>query len=78
MELLDTIPGVDIKTAQAMVAELGDDMSVFETPERLTSWAGLSPGCNESAGKKKYPNKELGGDYLLKLRPHKVTISGEE
>jgi len=53
IELLDTIPGVDITTAQALVAELGADMSVFETPERLASWAGLSPGSNESAGKKK-------------------------
>ena len=53
IELLDTIPGIDITTAQAVVAEIGTDMSVFETPERLASWAGLSPGSNESAGKKK-------------------------
>lgn len=55
IELLDGIPGVDITSAQAIVAEVGADMSVFETPERLASWAGLSPGKNESAGKKKVP-----------------------
>lgn len=58
IKLLDTIPGVDITTAQAMVAELGVDMSVFDTPERLASWAGLSPGSNESAGKKKVPESD--------------------
>jgi len=53
IELLDTIPGVDVTSAQAIVAEVGVDMTVFETPERLASWSGLSPGNNESAGKKK-------------------------
>lgn len=57
IELLDTIPGVDITSAQAIVAEVGTDMSVFETPERLASWAGLSPSNNVSAGKKKYQNR---------------------
>jgi len=55
IELLDTIPGVDVTSARAIIAEVGTDMSVFETPERLASWAGLSPGNNESAGKKKVP-----------------------
>jgi hypothetical protein len=53
IQLLSTIPGVDKISAQAIVAEVGIDMSVFETPERLASWAGLSPGNNVSAGKKK-------------------------
>lgn len=53
IKLLTTIPGVDKTSAQAIVAEVGIDMSVFETPERLTSWSGLSPGNNVSAGKKK-------------------------
>lgn len=61
IELLDTIPGIDKVGAQAIVAEVGVDMSVFETPERLASWAGLSPGNNESAGKKKVlkPGQEI-------------------
>lgn len=53
IELLDTIPGVDKKAATTIVAEIGTDMSVFPTSKHLTSWAGLSPGNNESAGKKK-------------------------
>lgn len=40
IQLLDTIPGVDKTSAQAIVAEVGTDMSVFETPERLASWTG--------------------------------------
>ena len=53
IELLDEIPGVSKITAQTIIAEIGPDMAVFETAERLASWAGLSPGNNESAGKKK-------------------------
>lgn len=60
IDLIDTIPGIDITSAQAIIAEIGTDMSVFETAERLTSWAGLSPGSNESAGKKKVPESVLG------------------
>ena len=55
IECLDTIPGVDKIAAPAIISEIGDDMSVFETPERLAAWAGLSPGNNSSAGKKKVP-----------------------
>lgn len=51
MELLDTIPGVDKITAELIVAELGTDMSRFPTSKHAASWAGLSPGNNESAGK---------------------------
>jgi transposase len=51
-ELLDELPGVSKTSAQSLIAKIGLDMSVFETPERLASWAGLSPGNNESAGKK--------------------------
>jgi transposase len=64
IELLDTIPGVDKISAQAIVAEIGVDMSVFETPERLASWAGLSPGNNESAGKKKSTRTRSGNQYI--------------
>jgi len=67
IELLDTIPGIDITTAQAVVAEIGTDMSVFETPERLASWAGLSPGSNESAGKKKSTRTRPGNQYIKSI-----------
>jgi transposase len=53
IDLLDTIPGTDQNAAASILAEIGSDMSVFPTEGHLASWAGLSPGNNESAGKKK-------------------------
>jgi transposase len=53
IDLLDTIPGIDQNAAASILAEIGSDMSVFPTEGHLASWAGLSPGNNESAGKKK-------------------------
>ncbi len=50
--LLKTIPGVDQNSAAALIAEIGVDMSQFHSENHLASWAGLSPGNNESAGKK--------------------------
>lgn len=51
--LLQTIPGVGHATATAIIAEVGTDMSAFPSQHHLASWAGLCPGNNESAGKKK-------------------------
>ena len=53
IELLDTIPGIDKDSAKAIIAEIGVDMNQFPTVKNLTSWAGMSPGNNESAGVKK-------------------------
>ena len=47
------IPGMDTTAIRELLAEIGVDMEVFPTAEHLTSWAGLAPGNNESAGKKK-------------------------
>ncbi|WP_320073253.1 transposase [Nostoc sp. MG11] len=52
MELLDTIPGVALKAAQAIVSEIGTDMSRFKSAAHLAAWAGLAPGNCESAGKR--------------------------
>lgn len=52
-ELLSTIPGVDKESASYILAEIGNDMDRFPDEKHLASWAGLSPGNNESAGKKK-------------------------
>ncbi|TYL12822.1 IS110 family transposase ISCsa3 [Moorella thermoacetica] len=52
LEQLDGIPGIDKTAAAAILAEIGIDMSRFKTAEHICSWAGLSPGNNESAGKK--------------------------
>ena len=53
IELLQTIPGVGKDTAVGIIAEIGVDMEVFPNEQHLASWAGMSPGNNESAGKKK-------------------------
>ncbi len=52
LKQLDGIPGIDITAAAAIIAEIGVDMSRFKTAEHICSWAGLTPGNNESAGKK--------------------------
>jgi len=53
VELLVTIPGISQDTVKGIVSEIGFDMSVFPTANHLASWAGVCPGNNESAGKKK-------------------------
>lgn len=53
LQLLQTIDGVGRDTAITIISEIGTDMSRFENEHHLASWAGLSPGTNESAGKKK-------------------------
>jgi transposase len=47
---LDTIPRVNKRTAEVIVAEIGVDMRVFPSADHLATWAGLCPGNNESAG----------------------------
>ena len=53
IDLLRKIPGLDRKTVEDLIAEIGVDMEVFPTEKHLASWAGICPGNNESAGKKK-------------------------
>lgn len=62
--LLCTIPGIDRNSAITILSEIGTDMSQFSNHYRLTSWAGLAPGCNESAGKKKSVKISRAGIYL--------------
>ena len=52
-ELLQTIPGIDRIAAALIIIEIGDDMARFGSPRSLACWAALSPGNNESAGKRK-------------------------
>lgn len=64
-ELLSTIPGVDKESAAYILAEIGNDMERFPDEQHLASWAGLCPGNNESAGKKK-SSRTTHGDKWLK------------
>ena len=64
IDLLDTIPGIDKDSAKAIIAEIGVNMNQFPTVKNLTSWAGMSPGNNESAGVKKNGRSTKGNKSL--------------
>ena len=64
LELLDTIPGVARRTAETIVAEIGTNMDQFPSAAHLCSWAGLCPGQNESAGKRKSGKTRKGNKKL--------------
>jgi transposase len=61
---LDTIPGVNQRTAEVLVAEIGVDMGQFPSDRHLASWAGLCPGNHESAGKHKSGKTRKGNGWL--------------
>lgn len=62
--LLDTIPGVGQRTAEMLIAEIGTDMSRFPSAKHLASWAGMCPGQNESAGKRRSGKTRKGNRWL--------------
>lgn len=64
IHLLMTIPGIDRNSAITIISEIGVNMSQFSNHYRLSAWAGLAPGCNESAGKKKSVKISRAGVYL--------------
>jgi len=64
LELLDTIPGVARRTAETIAAEIGTNMDQFPSAAHLCSWAGLCPGQNESAGKRKSGKTRKGNKKL--------------
>jgi transposase len=61
---LDTIPGVNRRTAEVLWAETGGDMSRFASARHLASWAGMCPGNNESAGKRRTGRTRKGSPWL--------------
>ena len=70
--LMCTIPGIERKSAINVISEIGNDVLLFGSSKRLCSWAGLTPGNNESAGKKKSVRISRAGVYL---KPALVEIS---
>ena len=64
VERLTTIPGVDQRTAESLVAEIGTDMERFPTADHLASWAGMSPGNDQSAGKRRSGRTTKGDRWL--------------
>jgi transposase len=61
---LDTIPGINQRTAEVILAEVGADMSVFPSARHLASWAALCPGHHESGGKHKSGKTRKGNRWL--------------
>jgi transposase len=64
VELLDTIPGVNQRGAEMILAEIGIDMTRFGTASRLAAWSGVAPGNDESAGKQRSGKTRKGNQVL--------------
>jgi len=64
VELLCSIPGVQRRSAEVIIAEIGLEMSVFPSPKHLASWAGQCPGNDQSAGKRRSGNSRHGSKWL--------------
>ena len=64
VELLCTIPGVAVRTAQVLIAECGLNMGCFATAGHFASWAGVCPGNNESAGRRRSGRTRPGPQWL--------------
>lgn len=62
--LLETIPGIGKRVAEVIVSEIGVKMEQFPSASHLSSWAGLSPGNNESAGKRRSGRTRKGNQYV--------------
>ena len=67
IELLETIPGVGHDGAIGIISEIGVDMSVFPDEKHIAKWAGMCPGNNETAGKKKSSRASYGNAYIRAL-----------
>ena len=61
---LDTVPGIDKRTAEVVLAEVGVDMTRFPSARHLASWAGICPGNDESAGKRRSGKTRKGNRWL--------------
>lgn len=67
LALLQTLPGVDLIGAAMLLVEIGTDMNAFGSADRLSSWVGICPGNNESAGKRKSGRVRKGNLYVRRL-----------
>jgi len=67
VNLISTVPGIQLFSAIATIGEIGVDMSVFPTSRNLCSWAGLAPQNDQSAGKKKTTRISRAGVYIKPL-----------
>lgn len=66
LERLDQIPGINRRTAETVIAEVGPDMAAFRSAAALVSWAGVCPGKRESAGKPRQARLRKGNRWLTR------------
>ena len=64
VDLLRTIPGIEVRTAQNVIAEIGTDMTQFPSADHLASWGGQCPGNHQSAGKRRSGQRRKGSKFL--------------
>ncbi len=64
IQRVDDIPGIGRRTAEVIMAEVGTDMSRFPSDKHISAWAGMAPGNNESAGKRKSGKTRKGDQWL--------------
>jgi len=76
IEVPNSVPGIDVAAAQAIAAEIGTDMRQFPTPAHLGSWAGMSPGNNESAGKRRSGKTTKGNRWLRRTLVQAALAAG--
>lgn len=67
VQRLDPIPGINRRAAQAILAEIGHDMTRFASASHLASWAGLCPGNHESAGRRRSGKTRFGNRWLKQM-----------
>ena len=67
LQALQTIPGIDERSAAMLLVEIGVDMTAFGSAEKLAGWAGVCPSNNESAGKRLVGKKRKGNPYVRRL-----------
>jgi len=78
LDRLQTIPGVGQHVAQAIIAEVGVDMSRFKTAGHLAAWAGLVPGKNESAGRNRSAKTNKANRYLKAILVEAANAVGHQ
>jgi transposase len=64
VQLLGTIPGIEVRTAEVIIAEIGADMTQFPSDRHLASWSGQCPGNDQSAGRRRSGRTRKGSKWL--------------